>query len=115
MSAAAPVVPMQEGTPAKPLSALAMKVMAQQEEQSKKSQKGRVIATVGQQKDEAFVLFKMLDFVTAIGKSESGKTEGCTLQVTGEFTVPIEGLGDVTYVIESNAWVKARVKVDQSL
>lgn len=100
-------------TPAQGLSPLALKVQAAKEEALKRSTKGKVSATVGQQKDgSAFLLFNMKDFITAIGKSDSGKTEGCTLVVNGEFTLEVEGIGEVTYAIESNSWVKARVKLE---
>lgn len=106
----------QAAKPAKPLTGLALKVYTAQQEAATKSTKGKVVGEVTQQKDgSAVILFSMLDFINAIGKSDSGKTEGCTLQINGEFTVEIPDLGPVTYVIESNSWVKARVKVDQKL
>jgi len=109
--------PIEEGaSPAKPLSALALKVQKQQEEAAKgQSGYGTIPATLGQQgkgtETRVFLEFDPYAFVNGIGRSDSGKTEGCNLIVSDEFTVQVEGIGEVTYMVEGRLPLKAKVKV----
>ena len=107
----APINESHVGTPAKPASALALKVKAHQEAAAKEtSGYGSVPAEVGQGKDGVFLLFDPEAFVLGIGKSDSGKTEGCNLIVSGEFTIDVDGQ-KVAYMLEGRLPLKARVKV----
>ncbi|MDE1766538.1 MAG: hypothetical protein KGI27_09770 [Thaumarchaeota archaeon] len=109
---ATPATPMPQATKAKPLSALALKVQKQQEAAAAgQSGYGTIPASLGQGRDGVFLLFDPLAFVNGIGRSDSGKTEGCNLVVSDEFTVEIEGIGAVTYMVEGRLPLKAKVKL----
>lgn len=108
---------LEQGTPAKKASALALKIKAQLEAAAKDQKKGygSIPATIGVQSDGmAFILFNPKDFVLSIGKSDSGKTEGCNLILSGELPISEDG-EEVTYLVEGRLPVKARVKLGDTL
>ena len=97
-------------SPAKQLSPLEAKVAKHQEAAKQETTGyGSIPATVGQGSDGVFLLFDPEAFVLGVGKSDSGKTEGCNLIVSGEFRLTV-GDREVTYMIEGRLPLKAKLK-----
>lgn len=107
-------------TAAKPLTGIAAKVAAQREAALQTGNTAGRVATEVEydtREDKIYIGFTMSDFVEAMGKSKSAKSEGATLNVSAKVKVKtppelVAEIGDeIEYLIQGQPWMSAKILI----